>query len=492
MKFSNLFGRLTAALAFAFASAGASAAVGNVDGITSNGPVLNGWTCLGSGSHTQNGVSVYAGGPYGTGTLVAYGVANAPGFSNSDNAAVNSSCGTTNEFHRFNIPLIKPAYSYSGTNRAMYVYNNDDGTLLSSGTFTLPAQPAVPAGTTAPFYTVTNMLNSGQNTVRILFEGDSHTASYGVSNTQAWIYVLAQKFASTYPTYKVTLYQRSYYSTGGVTYAGATAANGTAECNTGLTDITTTFNPTQSKNLIIIQDGIGGSNLERYMARLSGTAPGGTPTPSGQSVILAPNYSSGVDAVIMMFGANDWMERYTSNGAYACYGGSATLGGGYGTANLEAHGTNGHLGFEMGDPIAQFEYAYYLAANATKGAEYAASGNTVTPFMGFMTPMNPPGLLETSCSAGCSFMPYNWQFDPTKSTTPGWTLNLQSYQDGTYTAAYNVTGTTSTVLDLYSWVALDSTTLIEDAINGNWDIHLNSTGNSDLATIVWNQGFGLP
>jgi len=493
MKIRNSLLKLSLTVLLTSASTLTHAAIGNVDGITAlPSKVLNGYACGGGGN--PDVVAAYAGGPAGTGTLVASGYANNPGFTASDNSAINTTCGTSGagKFYRFNIPLKKPALSYAGVNRALYVYDANDGTLLSAGAFTLPAQPAYPAGTGAPFYPIITMLNNGQNTVQVKFVGDSHTTSYGVTTPNTWLYALAAKFAAAYPAYKVSLMQRDYYWDGTQYNAGATNAGGTSMCaDSNVQDLgTPQWNTSAMKTLNIIVDGIGGSNLERYMERLSTTAPSGTPFPAYQSVTKSPY--GGVDAVIMMFGVNDWMERYTNNGAYGCYSTSVTLGpgGSYGTADLQIHGTNGHLGFEHTDPTAQFETAYETAITGTINAEYAASGNTITPFIGLMTPMNPPGLLETNClPSSCTFMPYNKQIS---STTPDWTYSMQSIQDGTYTAANVSLGTMATVFDLYSWIVLTPSVLIEDAANANWDIHLNATGNSDLATIVWNQGFGLP
>src|SRR5215469_1713356 len=72
--------------------------VGNIDGFNQGELGLQGWACL-QGSPSPVDVHVYAGGPYGTGTLVAYGIANRP-----NEPAVTASCGAGAN-HRYFIPL---------------------------------------------------------------------------------------------------------------------------------------------------------------------------------------------------------------------------------------------------------------------------------------------------------------------------------------------------------------------------------------------------
>jgi hypothetical protein len=525
----------------------AQTTAGNVDGVTNN--VLTGWTCrVGDTADTQDDVAVYAGSS--TGTLVGYGWANNPGLTSADHTAIAWACGgnpTTNPvtsptgFHRFEIALLEGSATYTGTNFGLYVYNNKTHVQLPNGNgqrlLPTPAPP-VPgtSGATFPFTPITNLLTAGiQSTIEILFVGDSHTSSYGNNfplggvDTQAWIYQLGLMLGTKFTNYQVIIYQRSVHANISTSSSGATDWSGKSSCGAGDSDVgpVVIANSGATNKLILIQDGIGGSNIEKYLARLSTTAPSTGIFPPSQSVTRnLPNGGGvpNVDAVIMMFGVNDSLERYTESldSSQTCYpSGLTALGGGYGNAKLDVRGTNGQLNKQTGDPVAGAGQSFYAAygiaiTNTISAFQLLPSGKT--PFIGLMTPLNAPGLFyndgqhsstadtgnvgygSTICTIGCPF-PYNDQMK-NAADDPSWTLGFKSYQDAVWLVAGHA-GISTHVLDLYSWVGLavsiptpDPYMYHEDSSQGvnqgaDWDFHLNAAGNQGLAGWVYSRGFGL-
>jgi len=548
-KLNSTLTKLALASALASVSAYASAytVIGSFDGVNNN--VGAGYVCRSSDStnDTQDLVVIYAGGAPGSGgTEVARGYADMPAYDNSDDSAIIT-VGCSSGLHRFAIGLLPAAVAWTGASRTINAYHFDPSTstytqLTPIGTPTLPTAPPTPGGGGSfPFTTLKNLLDSGQNTVEILFVGDSHTASYGDSwatgsaDSSSWVYKLGVLLGAHYTNYKVTFYARSLFQGIGTSTSGAaTYPDGTSTCGSGETDTGAQLiaNFSGTKNLILVQDGIAGSNLERYLARLKSTAPSTTPIPANQSVIrdLIPG-TLGInpDGVIMMFGIADSLERYhpePSGGGEGCYTslyGIQTLGGSYGSPNLGIKGDNSGRSFQTGDPYTDsFRAAYKLAITGTQSTFNTLTART--PFIGIMTPINAPGLFYDGRStikpghvgynnqfcASCMYTvgPLNAQLLPDTggagNDTNGWALNLKKYQDTVYFAVNDALSSTATILDLFGWSAYvnataprlpSSTNFYEptgSTFSGvNFDIHLNSTGNAGIATTIYNYGFGL-
>jgi hypothetical protein len=534
-------------LSFFAASAASAGIVGSIDSVFDS--VAIGYACLyGDATDHQDEIYIYAGGPMGTGTQVATGWAAYPTYDAWDAANyLTPLCGTPTTMHRFAIGLLPAAVAYSGSNTYLWVYDYNPTigyTLLTnSGTYKLPAKPPTPGGGGSfPFSNIKALLDSGQNQVEILFVGDSHIASFGDpswgtggadSNSMVW--KLGMLLGAKYTNYKVLIYQRRTVYTFTNSIEGAASVLGVSSCGTSEEDDEGFIaNSTASKTLILIQDGVGGSNLERYMARLSTTAPSGSPVPLAQSVTgnLPGSLVMAPDAVIMMFGFNDSQERYTADLDLACYknygtAGNVTMSGSYGNAQLNYRGLNNAppAVAQSGMPAppsvfyTDFEKAYEAAIAGTKSAFNALSGKT--PIVALMTPLNVPGVLydgrgpsstpPTSTYTGhlgynnqfCSLCttaspswytgPVNGQLVPNAGDLTTWALSLKEYQDSVFYAA----GVASVnVLDLFAWFNFpvpDSTDFIENpATRGSgFDVHFSPAGNGNIAKMIYNYGFGL-
>jgi len=118
--------------------------IGHIDGVTTDGLgqlQLGGWACSTELNQSID-VHMYAGGPYGTGTLVGAYRAD-----QSSEAAVAAACSASGSNYRFRIPLTTAIRQQHG-GKTIYVYGispvgRSNLLIASSGAFAVPAMPAV-------------------------------------------------------------------------------------------------------------------------------------------------------------------------------------------------------------------------------------------------------------------------------------------------------------------------------------------------------------
>lgn len=173
------------------------------------------------------------------------------------------------------------------------------------------------AGFIAPSYAgklprLSAKLESGQNT-RIVFFGDSVTGGYGV-NANAYPRKFAQRLKSKYPNSNVLYYGKDLRIWPNGTYGA-----GSNTCHPAYSH-DNPVNPeyigkyiSNARTITVIADGIGGSNVARFMARLT-NAPSEFAYNRGYKEMLIADdpfradiaYTAiDADAVFMMFGIND-------------------------------------------------------------------------------------------------------------------------------------------------------------------------------------------
>lgn len=151
----------------------------------------------------------------------------------------------------------------------------------------------------------TNKLNSNAN-VKILFVGDSVTGGFGLiqppsfvdspssPSPRSYVAEFAYQLARRYSDSNVLLISRSMQ----------TNSDGSANCTPGEQQRYVQQVAYPKRTITVIRDGVGGSNIYRYLARISGIYDG------SQSRFPATDQVHGgsaanADTVFLMFGIND-------------------------------------------------------------------------------------------------------------------------------------------------------------------------------------------
>lgn len=208
-----------------------------------------------------------------------------------------------------------------------------------------------------------NKLNTQQN-VKIVFVGDSVTGGFGLSDPEiidgtssprSYASEFAYQLADRYADSNVVLISRSVQTT----------SSGLNTCVPAETQryIQTVASP--KRTITVIKDGVGGNNIYRYLARISGFYDGAAYRfPSGDNVLHGS--AQGADAVFLMFGINDSLS---SPDVSPCYPNSFYLGSRVGWKNLQTRG----------ESLAEFANAYSVAIDWTRQLQPSAEIALLTP-----------------------------------------------------------------------------------------------------------------